>query len=356
MELIRKINAFISNPKTTIEHGKQSANKFLQLLRRRRLGAAGSFVVTGITDRSPYNGYIRYLSRRHGSEIELPIRDHRMVVNLDDHGMSRDLFLYGIREERTAETFERELRKLSKNTASPFHVLDIGANIGYYTLLEAAAIGETGQIIAFEPDPRNIPLLERNVERNGYDDRVTVEPIAVSTESGTEELQLSMHSNLNKIKSVSTTTDQRDADTSISVDVRSVDDYLDESGIEPDSIRAIRMDLEGFEAELLPSMESVLSSGGPLVLLVEMHPNILDESSTERLLSMLERHGFEVVAALAEEITAKPLVEPKPVDDFEDLRSLTGGYNLIVKKPVTEFVGDGTTPSPSEVRSQHAED
>ncbi len=119
-----------------IEHAKQSANKLLRLVRRRRLGAASSFVVAGAIGRRPCDTYLRYRSWNQGSKQEISVRGQHMIVDLDDQGMSRDLLLYGIREEATAERFDRELAVLGASD-EPVRIIDIGANIGYYTLIEA---------------------------------------------------------------------------------------------------------------------------------------------------------------------------------------------------------------------------
>src|SRR6185312_7537982 len=61
-------------------------------------------------------------------------------------------------------------------------VLDIGAYLGYFTALA----GKRGaQVIAFEPDPRTLPYLRRNVESNGIADRVRIVGRAVGPEPGT---------------------------------------------------------------------------------------------------------------------------------------------------------------------------
>ena len=62
-------------------------------------------------------------------------------------------------------------------------VLDIGANIGYYTLIFAELVGEKGKVYAFEPDPTNFDLLRKNVEINGYRN-ITLIQKAVSNKNG----------------------------------------------------------------------------------------------------------------------------------------------------------------------------
>ena len=54
-------------------------------------------------------------------------------------------------------------------------VWNVGANVGVYTLQLAHMVGDTGRVVAFEPNPRTIAVLRRNVALNGYEDRVLVE-------------------------------------------------------------------------------------------------------------------------------------------------------------------------------------
>ena len=58
-------------------------------------------------------------------------------------------------------------------------VLDLGANIGYFTLLFAKLVGNNGIVFAFEPEPQNIALLTKNIKINNYKN-VTLVPKAVS--------------------------------------------------------------------------------------------------------------------------------------------------------------------------------
>src|SRR5919109_3585908 len=69
-------------------------------------------------------------------------------------------------------------------------VLDVGANIGWYTLLAARAAGPSGHVYSFEPDPRTLPSLEQNVRANGFSN-VSVIPKAASDASRRQTLYLS---------------------------------------------------------------------------------------------------------------------------------------------------------------------
>jgi len=68
--------------------------------------------------------------------------------------------------------------------------VDVGANIGYYTLVAAQRVGVTGKVIAYEPDPDNFALLKANVERNNLSN-VTLFPFALHDTGGEGQLFLS---------------------------------------------------------------------------------------------------------------------------------------------------------------------
>lgn len=73
-------------------------------------------------------------------------------------------------------------------------VIDLGTNIGYYTLLLAKLVGKTGKVYAFEPDPNNFALLQKNVTENG-NTNVVLEEKAVSNQNGERLLYRALHTN-----------------------------------------------------------------------------------------------------------------------------------------------------------------
>lgn len=62
-------------------------------------------------------------------------------------------------------------------------IFDIGANIGYYTLLAESLVGPEGRVFAFEPHPENYEKLKENIEVNGYTNCYLINK-AVSDKSG----------------------------------------------------------------------------------------------------------------------------------------------------------------------------
>ena len=109
--------------------------------------------------------------------IEIDVLAHRMKVFSDDPGISKDLVIDGIREVGATRLMENLLR-------GDMTVIEIGANIGYYLLLEATRLGPGSRILAFEPHPANIRLCQLNLDLNGVADRASLYQRAVSDRSG----------------------------------------------------------------------------------------------------------------------------------------------------------------------------
>jgi FkbM family methyltransferase len=78
---------------------------------------------------------------------------------------------------------EKEIASLCALIRPGDVVLDIGANIGLYTLPMSRAVGATGTVVAFEPDPDNLRILEHNVKTNKCDN-VRIVPCALGSHEG----------------------------------------------------------------------------------------------------------------------------------------------------------------------------
>src|SRR5262249_7971540 len=93
-------------------------------------------------------------------EIAVPLGYGSAVVDLRDHGISRRLYMH--------REYEPALQSLIMHMElGGRQCVDIGANIGVHTLLMSRAVGPTGTVFAFEPDPRNAHLLQATLRMNG---------------------------------------------------------------------------------------------------------------------------------------------------------------------------------------------
>jgi FkbM family methyltransferase len=139
---------------------------------------------------------------------------------------------------------------------------DVGANVGFFTILGARLVGPTGSVVAFEPQPETREALLGNVALNGFSN-VVVDPRAISNSSGTAVLDWR---NLPTARLVRDS--QHGTGRSVSVSTTSIDDFLAEyPSLAP---RVVKIDVEGHEIAVLQGMKRTLADHAP-VLLCEMH-------------------------------------------------------------------------------------
>ena len=296
--------------------------------------AIGNQAVAGV--------HSRILRRRF---LEKPIHDYRMLIDLEDRGISRSLLLFGTREV--------DHKVLLEHIAKPgMMVFDIGANIGYYALMELGLIGPEGRMLAIEPSPSNIALLHRNLALNGEGDRITVLEGAVSDRPGTASFHLSAHSNLGTFHADGSAAHMLSGEQ-ISVRTYTVPELAAEHGA-PD---LIRMDVEGHEVEVIRGMLDAIRSGvmRPTIIFETHLSRYSDEHDMAAVLQDLFACGYGVPRAASswQDGTARVAArgytgsDPIPTDGverviFEDISNedaidficKTGGLRTVVLAPV----------------------
>lgn len=210
------------------------------------------------------------------------VQGSKMLLQLSDRGIHKDLFLYGCREPQCTEIFKKELSEGMK-------VLEIGANIGYYVLMAAQIVGNTGKVYALEPDPQNFEILRRNVELNSYSDRVELYNLAAGDNSGEALLDISGDSNTHKI--ILSKSHRNKKQNYINVKMVTIDEFLKDRHVD-----FIRMDVEGFEYGIIKGMTRLLSKEDSLQMFIEVHPWLIKEygGSYEEMLELLSISNFNV--------------------------------------------------------------
>ena len=178
-------------------------------------------------------------------------------------------------------TYEQELQAaLPLLVPAGATIYDVGANIGYVSLLLAKATGAEGKIFAFEALPANIQQLNRNVELNGKESMVTVVPVAVTDQQG--QVKFLVHASGGMGKAVGSAGRQDPYLSEILVDSLSLDDYVYKLGNPPPAV--IKMDIEGGEVLALPGMTRILKEIHPM-LLMELHGPESSRAAWEHLTS-----------------------------------------------------------------------
>ena len=165
-------------------------------------------------------------------------------------------------------------------------IIDIGANIGYYTLLMGQITGPDGIVYAFEPEPNNFRLLSKNILKNNIQN---IHPFqkAVSDKNGFIKLFISKeHRGDHKIFE---TDDKR---PSITVDQISIDDFLKDKR----KIDLIKMDIQGAEHLALEGLKHTIAENKDIIIITEFSPELLRESggNPEDFLDNLISMGFKI--------------------------------------------------------------
>jgi FkbM family methyltransferase len=169
-------------------------------------------------------------------------------------------------------------------------VMDIGANLGAYTLLFGLWTAPTGRVFAFEPAPVPYAGLTAHVGLNGLSDRVTTLQQAVTSREGTASFIAEGVDGANRL----TSGEAAGADTVVQVAAITVDAFCGRHGVTP---QVIKIDAEGAELDVLRGARQTIRAAGPrLALFVEMHPHLWSSFGTSRaeIEAELEHQGLEV--------------------------------------------------------------
>lgn len=164
----------------------------------------------------------------------------------------------GLYELDTARLIHRLLK-------SDSWFVDVGANLGYFTLLAAQWVGQSGRVDAFEPDPINRQRLEQHLHENALGDRVRIYPIAASSQAGEVELTHPRAAGTNHGMASFYKSLTGEGET-FTVPTARLDKVLDG---EPD---LIKIDVEGAELSVIEGLERILTSPAPPKLIIEHNP------------------------------------------------------------------------------------
>jgi FkbM family methyltransferase len=198
--------------------------------------------------------------------------------------IQRYLYVFGIWEPDITHWLTEHLRPGDV-------VVDIGANIGYFSLLAATCVRPTGRVLAFEPVPSIADLLTANVRRN--DLPIDVHRVVVGDAAGSTEIFRSAGTNIGR----SGTSGGAGTVSEGSVPVVRAADAIDKELWE--RIRFIKIDVEGDERRVLRGLEPLLGALSPdAAVLVEVTPADLEArgESADELMATMRGLGFEAFA------------------------------------------------------------
>ena len=208
----------------------------------------------------------------------------KIHVHNDDTGSLSTLSISGVFGPRDTQT-------VKDNVFSGNIVVDLGANIGYFTCLLAKIVGEGGKVFAFEPDPRNLKLLRRNIQENNYKN-VIIADKAVSDVNGSCTLYSSQKKfGANRI--FESKKNQTQDFIPIKSETICLDDYFEKQNLLK-KIDFIKIDIEGSEFRAFNGMKKILELNNNLKIFTEIAPSLLEDagSSGKQVLDFLQEHKF----------------------------------------------------------------
>lgn len=209
------------------------------------------------------------------------------VVAVPPHGLrfSLNLLLSDHRDYASGSYSERHVLDEMLRRVRPGDVaIDVGAFIGYHTVHLAAAVGEAGSVIAFEPVPELMGRLEANLRLNGVGN-TRIEPMAISDSTGRADLAVARKAGVGNETSTTSSLVRARGDEHISVATITLDDYVQQS--ELDRLDFIKIDVEGAELAALTGASDTLRSLRP-TLIIEVN----DEGTRTAVSAFLETHGY----------------------------------------------------------------
>ena len=199
--------------------------------------------------------------------IKRKIFNYKMYLDPRDKGISRTLILFGERELDHKIILEKVLKKNMK-------IFDIGANIGYYVLMESKLVGKKGKILAIEPVQKNMRLLQKNLKLNNNKITETIHSAADSKKNVKANKSIShffttTHSNIGRltsqeivnVKSLTKFSKKLENGRHFLTPTQHIEELIRRNFV-PDFIR---MDIEGSEADILNDLASLKLKKKPIV-------------------------------------------------------------------------------------------
>jgi len=186
-------------------------------------------------------------------------------------------------------TYEADLQKALKRFVKPgMTAYDIGANIGYISLLMARAVGSRGQVFAFEALPDNVARLRENLALNDFASGVEVVPAAVVDRGGQVRFLVHDSTSMGKVDGSVGRSNQQYPGELWGTGV-SLDEFVFTQGRPAPDV--VKMDIEGGEVLALPGMQRILQTHPPL-LLVELHSRAAAQTAWDLLAPL----GYQLCA------------------------------------------------------------
>jgi len=270
------------------------------------------------------------------------IYKYKMILDLYDKGISRTLILFGERELEHKFILEQVIKP-------GMRILDIGANIGYYAIMESLLIGKSGHLIAVEPSKSNVNLLKRNLELNNIKN-YEIHEGAISDADTYKKFFLSNMSNLNTFHNIGTGKSFLNGKT---IEVKT---FTVKTILKGGKLDLMRMDVEGHEVEVLNGLINSIDEIKNLPMIIfETHISRYNKdhnfeetlnnlfnlgyfvsmvgSSSLRGSKTVEKYGYKSIRTIRSDGEIRKIFINIKNKDAKDLICNKGGLRTVLLKP-----------------------
>ncbi len=269
------------------------------------------FICLIISIKNFYIDYVIYTFIRvqNNKNSKIRVNDSFLNISFDDKGLSKDLLIHKKREKFSTDFLKTILQKNEI-------IVDIGANIGYYALLESQ-LASNGRVFAVEPVPENSNLLDVNIKLNECKN-IDVYKMAIGDFSGKSKMYV--YDKRNRCSFVEDLSGK--IINEIEVQIMTLDQFVEFYVNQNPTF--IRMDLEGYEFQVIKGAHNILSDNHPLKLFIELHPHLMSDERMIDILNTLKQTSFKI-----ESIIFDP--------EASDYRSISYLNNLHRKIGIPEY-------------------
>ena len=280
------------------------------------------------------------------SIVRKEINGMPMMLNLADGGISHALYSNGIREAAF-------MAIMNESVTEGMTCIDLGANIGYATLLMLKNVGASGIVYAIVPDPTNIKLLEPNIELNNFKETCELNEIAMSNYDGDLSFWQSSRPNCSSVLKTDSSVSE------IKVPCYTLNTFLSDRKYP----NFIKMDIEGHETQVFEGGLEYFKDNneGETNILLEVHPQYYGENNDfARILKEYFKIGFKPKYVISTPVPQPKLFKEKGYEPFQTIHTdgvYRGLYDNISNDDLIEFAckenleNTGTKTSKKIVRS-----
>jgi len=254
--------------------------------------------------------------------IIVSAEDNRMYVDTRDKGMVPLLLLNGTIEPYSVELFKQRIRE-------GMNIVDIGANIGYFSLIAARLTGKGGRVYAFEPQPDSYNLLRENIQLNGYTNIIPIQK-AVSDKTGKIKL---WYDNVNFASpsfskdNVAYFQEKKCVENCCfcEVEIVTLDEYINQP------VDILKIDAEGAEGLIINGARRLMRNDR-LTIIMEFWPFALKNMGTNpgELLRTIREFGFTISFINEKHCRLDPVQD---IDSFcGNKDNISEGFNVLIEK------------------------